>query len=267
MAGCNGCELWNLAAGVRACYAGILVGRHHGKKGWPASFDRPELFLHRLDPALRWPDLTGQTRPGKPWLDGLPRTVFLNDIGDTFTESLPEDWLAPLLPRMAASPHVSIVLTKRARRMAEFFLRHPPPPNFWLLVSVTTAATWRRVEALREVAGAAVLGVRLEPQWEPLGILESPGALAGLGWLIVGGQSGDGARPFDLAWARRAVGACRRDGVPCFIKQLGANAWDGGRRVPLRDGHGGDWNEWPADLWVRKMPRPARARPTQALLF
>jgi protein gp37 len=158
---------------------------------------------------------------------------------------------------MAESPHVWIVLTKRARRMADFFRRHPLPPNFWLLVSVTTAAAWRRVEELRQLAGAAVLGVSLEPQLKPLGVLESPGALAGLGWLIVGGESGCGARPFDVAWARRAIDACRRDGVPCFVKQLGAYARDGGRRLPLRDGHGGDWAEWPTDLRVREMPAGA----------
>src|SRR5262245_31262275 len=127
MMGCDGCELWNPAAGVRHCYAGALTGRHAGRKGWPDAFDRPALFPHRLDEALRWPDLTGKPRPGKPWLDGLPRLLFLNDMGDTFTEGLALDWLAPHLPRMAASPHQWLLLTKRPRRMAEFSRSHPLP--------------------------------------------------------------------------------------------------------------------------------------------
>jgi len=89
MMGCDGCELWR--EGSRHCYAGTLTLRHAGRKGWPESFDRPRLFPERLAGALRWPDLTGTARPGKPWLDGLPRVVFVNDMGDTFTESLPPD--------------------------------------------------------------------------------------------------------------------------------------------------------------------------------
>jgi protein gp37 len=253
--GCDGCELWNPPAGVLNCYAGEMTGRLAGQPGYPAAFDRPELFLHRFDEALRWPGLTGRGRPVKPWLDGLPRLIFLDDMGDTFTESLPDDWLPPLLPRLADSPHVWIILTKRARRMAAFFGRYTCPANVWPLVSVTSAAAWGRVEALRGIAGAAVLGVSLEPQLAPLEALAEPGALAGLGWLIVGGESGLRARPFDLAWARAAVAAARRDGCPCFVKQLGARPRDGDAPMRLRDGHGGDWSEWPADLRVREVPR------------
>src|SRR5690242_2116818 len=87
--GCDGCELWNPKAGINICYAGQVTERWGGKRGWPDSFEEPKLFLDRLEPALAWPDLTGKERPHKPWLDGLPRLIFLNDMGDTFTESLP----------------------------------------------------------------------------------------------------------------------------------------------------------------------------------
>ena len=101
---------------------------------------------------------------------------------------------------------------------------------------------------------------------------------AKLDWLIAGGESGTGARPFDIAWAHSAVEQCKAAGVPVFVKQLGArpiglrddvcDACSSGLVVPrnrhgldcpggpvLRDPKGGDWTEWPADLRVREFPR------------
>src|ERR1700693_4251242 len=103
--GCNGCELWNPNAGILHCYAGMETNRRKGGRGWPEAFDQPRMFLERLPAALKWPDLTNQLRTDKPWLDNLPRIIFVNDMGDSFTESLPLDWLAPVLEPMAASPH------------------------------------------------------------------------------------------------------------------------------------------------------------------
>jgi protein gp37 len=117
--------------------------------------------------------------------------------------------------------------------------------------------------------------------------------VGGLDWIVVGGESGPGARPFDLAWARSAIAQCRSASVPCFVKQLGAQPvssehaaihdrhgiaapclslhearllapdYDGGRVVHpaplrLRDRKGGDLDEWPADLRVREMPEVRR---------
>lgn len=83
-----------------------------------------------------------------------------------------------------------------------------------------------------------------------------------INWVIVGGESGPGARPCDVDWIRSIVRQCRAAGVPCFVKQLGSYAildprYD--RRLPgwtrkLRDPKGGDWNEWPEDLRVREFP-------------
>jgi hypothetical protein len=95
--GCDGCELWNPKAGVKQCYAGMETDRRKGGLGWPEAFEIPRIFLERLPGALKWPDLAGKARPDKPWLDGMPRIIFLDDMGDTFTESLPDDWLAPAL--------------------------------------------------------------------------------------------------------------------------------------------------------------------------
>jgi protein gp37 len=218
MMGCDGCELWNPGAGVRHCYAGRQTEQRAGRKGFPKSFAEPELFLHRLGEALAWPDLTGSDRPDKDWLDGLPRLVFLNDMGDTFTESLPLDWLAPLLPDLAASPHEWLVVTKRPRRMAEFSRRHRLPPNVWPGTSVTTRATLGRLDDLRQVAGGGIRFLSAEPLLEDLGPLD----LSGIHWVIVGGESGPGYRPMDPAWALAVRDACRRHRVPFFFKQSAA---------------------------------------------
>jgi protein gp37 len=286
--GCDGCELWNPAAGVRHCYAGTLTERYAGAKGWPASFDKPALFPERINAALKWPDLTGKARPRKPWLDGRPRTIFLDDMGDTFTESLGTDWLAALLPHMADSPHVWMLLTKRARRMRDFSEDHGFPPNVWPGVSITTQATYGRVRDLLHVRGGGVKWVSAEPLIGPVEFdpthLElccrtcllpnvrggtdcsaCGGRMTAVELVIVGGESGAGARPMNLEWARSLVRQCRAAGVACFFKQAGSNQvgeYEVGdvppmdRLVPLklRDRKGGDLSELPQDLRVRQWP-------------
>lgn len=255
--GCNGCELWNPGQGIKRCYAGNLTQLHGGpgKKGWPEAFEKPRIFPERLAQALKWPDLTGKERKDKPWLNGYPRTIFLNDMGDTFTESLAIDWLAPFVHQMALSPHVYIILTKRPRRMVKFwdaYLRpgsYPGafdkiPPNFWLLTSVTGPENVGRIGELLQLRqlGARVLGVSYEPAWGPVDFwpylptaetrfseqawdyLPTGKRTNGLDWLITGGESGVGAQPSQPDWFRAARNDCQAVGVAYFFKQWGEYA-------------------------------------------
>lgn len=87
----------------------------------------------------------------------------------------------------------------------------------------------------------------------------------GLSWVVVGGESGPGARPFNVEWARSVIRQGRDAGVPVFVKQLGAQPFDlepvfksWGLGMELRDRKGGDWSEWPEDLRVREMPEVTR---------
>lgn len=81
------------------------------------------------------------------------------------------------------------------------------------------------------------------------------GALANVDWVIVGGESGPGARPCDLEWVEGLVDQCRLSGVPCFVKQLGSNStWQGNPTCRRRHSKGGDPAEWPVELQVREMP-------------
>ena len=75
-----------------------------------------------------------------------------------------------------------------------------------------------------------------------------------LDWIIVGGESGPNARPFDTAWAASIVEQCRAAGVACFVKQLGAHVIQGSERRIKRDRKGGDMSEWPHDLRIREFP-------------
>ena len=255
MMGCDGCELWDPARGLRHCYAGVLTEqrtRAGRVPGWPARFDQPEIFRGRVAKAARWPDLTARCRPTKPWLDGWPRLIFVNDMGDTFTASLPLDWLAPELPRMAATPHQWLILTKRPDRAAQFAARHPLPANVWMGTSLTTSQTRARLRALQRVS-ARIRFLSIEPWLGAAARLD----LTGIAWVILGGESGPGARPCDLAALRDLLAQCRTAKVAAFVKQLGT-VW---ARRHGGDTKGGDWTRWPADLRVRAFPTRLESGP------
>lgn len=265
--GCAGCELWNPVRGVRKCYAGNHTFRMLAKgpvRGWPKAFGQPEVFPRRMDEAEKWTDLTGTKRPDKPWLDDLPRMIFLNDMGDTFTGGLDPNWLAPFLPRMAKTPHVYLILTKRVRLMKEFFDKHPCPPNVGVGTSVTNGST--AVERLTTLGHVAATWhfVSVEPMWDLINLRPY---LSWLKWCIFGGESGKEPTPCEVDWLRHEIVDCRAFDVPCFIKQLGGHPIDQRRRLALKDSHGGDWSEWPHGLQVRQMPRAViPVRPQQELL-
>jgi protein gp37 len=117
--------------------------------------------------------------------------------------------------------------------------------------SVTTQATTSRVRDLLAVPGLKF--VSAEPLWEAVRIPDL--ADLDLDLVIVGGQSKQRlwpAKPCRLEWIRSLVADCREASTPCLVKQLGSNVYEDGRRLQLRDGHGGDWSEWPKDLRVRQ---------------
>jgi protein gp37 len=157
-----------------------------------------------------------------------------------------------------------------------------PLPNLCIGVSVEDQATADARIPLLLQTPAAVRFVSYEPALGPVDLTRAVRALPGsdncanipcLDQIIVGGESGPGARPFDVAWARSTIAQCRAAGVACFVKQLGARpmhyATSGVRncdfgdreQLRLRDRKGGDMDEWSPDLRVREMPRTAGERP------
>jgi protein gp37 len=139
---------------------------------------------------------------------------------------------------------------------AERFGTAWPLPNVWLGCSVEDQATAdERIPLLVEVP-AALRWVSYEPALGPVNFRR----VSSLDWIVVGGESGPGARPFDVEWARSAIRQGREAGVPAFVKQLGANRYDNGKpfrswgAMKLRDRKGGEPEEWPEDLRVREWP-------------
>lgn len=268
MMGCAGCELWSgtgtAGPRVRVCYAGKLTSVYGGRRGWPDTFERPKIFPERFDQIERLTDLTGSERILRPWLSGLPRVIFLCDMGDAFTRGLPDDWLAPYLPRIAAAPHIFLLLTKLPSRMAEFSARHPLPPNVWPGVSVTTHRTFPRIETLRRrVVGGGPRWVSWSPMWEAPGNLflralmddRRVGPQAPIEWVVLEGESGnrDGAPVPELGWFVSAIGDARQAGAAAFVKQLGTSI---AIKIGLSDAHGRKMEEWPEFVRVREMPTP-----------
>lgn len=191
-----------------------------------------------------------------------PRRVFVNSMSDLFHESVPDEFIGSVVDTMAiAVRHTFQVLTKRPERMAELLPRladrHTarngdgwPLSNVWWGTSVEDRPRKDRIDELRDVP-AAIRFLSLEPLLEDLGELD----LRGIHWVIVGGESGPGARPFNWMWADSIIKQCKAADVPVFMKQYGSNPIGGmGERIPFKDKKGGDMSEWPESLRVREFP-------------
>jgi protein gp37 len=175
-----------------------------------------------------------------------PQTVFVNSMSDLFHPAVPESFVHRVFDVMAeADHHVYQVLTKRSERLAELSARLPWPEHVWMGVSVENNDYVHRVDHLRSTA-AGVKFLSLEPLLGPLADLD----LWGIDWVIVGGESGPGARPMEREWVRAIRDRCLGANVPFFFKQWGGvNKKKAGR---LLDGR--TWSEMPS-----RAPRRAKS--------
>ncbi len=151
---------------------------------------------------------------------------------------MPLDFVRQVFGVIADTPqHTYQVLTKRSSRLRKVAARLDWPPNLWMGVSVEDASTLFRADDLRTVP-AAIRFLSCEPLLGPLDELD----LAGIGWVITGGESGPGHRPADPRWVTEIRDRCTASGVPFFFKQ-----WGG--RTPRRGGReldGRTWSQMPA---------------------
>lgn len=172
-----------------------------------------------------------------------PRTIFVNSMSDLFHDQVPFEFIAKVFQVMEATPqHTYQVLTKRSRRLIEVADRLPWPPNVWMGVSVETFRYTFRASHLTQVP-AAVRFLSIEPM---LGPIENLG-LGGIHWVIVGGESGPGARPLDGEWVTGIRDQCLDAAVPFFFKQWGGRTpKSGGRELDGRT-----WDEVPEPVTVR----------------
>ncbi len=206
-----------------------------------------------------------------------PSRVFVNSMSDLSHARVGAEFLARVWATMAATPqHTYQILSKRPERLRRILTapgfrdsmqaaiaglpaaagtscREWPLPNVWLGASIELDRYTRRAAEVRATP-AAIRMLSLEPLLGPLPSLH----LAGIDWILLGGESGPGARPLDLAWTRDLIARARATGSAVFVKQLGTcHAHAHGHR-----GKGTDWGHWPEDLCIREFPEPRSAAAT-----
>ena len=240
----TGCT--RVSAGCDHCYAERLSKRLLSAT-YRSRLPVVDTAANRNDPfAVRvWPE-----RLSVPASWKKPRRVFVNSMSDLFHHDIPEDFARECFRVMLeVDRHVYQVLTKRPARAAKFVGRHADlfprglPGHLWIGTSVEDQSVDYRVRHLLAVR-AAVRFLSCEPLIGPLdlsGFMNRATGCDRLHWVIVGGESGIGARPMKPGWARGLRDQCRAADVPFFFKQWGGRTPKaGGRELD-----GAMWDEYP----------------------
>ena len=197
----TGCS--KISAGCKFCYAERMALRLQAM-GQPRYTNGFSVSLHHdlLDAPRQWRS---------------PRFVFVNSMSDLFHEAVPFLFIRQVFETMLECPqHVFQILTKRSKRLRELGQQLPWPENVWMGVSVEDARVMFRIEDLVQVP-ATVRFLSCEPLIGPLDALP----LDGIDWVIVGGESGPGARPMCREWVLSLLRQCREHNIPFFFKQWG----------------------------------------------
>ena len=223
----RGCT--KISPGCLHCYAETFAERWRGIPGHPFEFGFDlRLVPEKLGDPIRW---------------GTPRRIFVNSMSDLFHEDVPDEYIIKVARVMAAANwHTYQILTKRADRMAALLkgkLRFAAgQSHIWWGVSVENKKHGLpRIDRLRSTP-AQVRFLSIEPLLEDLGDFK----LTGISWVIVGGESGPGARPMNAEWVRNIRRQCKQARVAFFFKQ-----WGGVRKAEAgRELDGRTYDEFPA---------------------
>jgi len=197
----TGCT--KISAGCAHCYAERMARRLQamGQPNYRNGF-RVTCHPDALDLPLQW---------------NRPRTIFVNSMSDIFHDEIPAEFIRDVFDVMRrAHWHTFQVLTKRAERLHFLSDRVEWPRNVWMGVTVENADNAGRIDLLRKIP-AAVRFLSLEPLLGPLDSID----LSGIHWVIVGGESGPGARPMKEEWVLGLRDRCLDTGTPFFFKQWG----------------------------------------------
>ncbi|MGA2678259.1 MAG: phage Gp37/Gp68 family protein [Sedimentisphaerales bacterium] len=197
----TGCT--KISAGCKNCYAERMavrlqsMGQHNYRNGF-----KPTCHPRTLSLPLNWKK---------------PQMIFVNSMSDLFHERISVDFILDVFDVMNQTPHHQYqILTKRAERLAALSKILPWRNNIWMGVTVEAADYKHRIDCLRQTT-AHVKFLSLEPLLGDLGTLN----LDGIDWVIVGGESGIGARPVEPEWVRNIRGECCSQNVAFFFKQWG----------------------------------------------
>ena len=228
----RGCT--KVSPGCKHCYAETFAERFRGVPGHPfeQGFDL-KLIPTALDLPLKW-------KSG--------RLVFVNSMSDLFHEDIPVSYIKKVFAVMKeAEQHRFQVLTKRSKRLLELAPKLDFARNIWMGVSVESERFVERVRDLQKVP-AKTRFLSVEPLLAPINFLP----LRGIHWVIVGGESGAGARPMKPEWVRDIRDRCRKMKVPFFFKQWGGfQKSKNGRTLDGRT-----WDEMPRSAVAVARPLP-----------
>ena len=197
----TGCT--KISTGCKHCYAERMAKRLHAM-GQPNYRNGFKVTCHPqvLEAPLKWKK---------------SQMIFVNSMSDLFHHDVPAEFIDEIFFTMnAARLHTFQILTKRPRRMVQLAGRFKWTSNIWMGVTVENADHVDRIDALREVP-AAVRFLSLEPLLGPIPNLN----LEKIDWVIVGGESGPGARPMQKEWVTDLRDQCLKADVSFFFKQWG----------------------------------------------
>jgi protein gp37 len=229
----TGCD--KVSPGCKHCYAERMAARLHamGQQNYRNGF-AVTLQPHMLELPLRWK---------------RSQTIFVNSMSDLFHDEVPLEYIQRVFEVMRrAHWHQFQVLTKRSSRLAELSAHLEWTPNIWMGVSVESDRYVGRIDDLRRTH-PHVRFLSLEPLLGPLKNLE----LKGIDWVIVGGESGPGARAMDAAWVANIRDQCVDTGVAFFFKQWGGkNKARTGRQL-----EGRTWDQMPTEMLEANLYGPA----------
>lgn len=227
----TGCDM--TSAGCRNCYAKRFAARlkamgqpryqRDGKTGSSGSGFGITMHWDLVDQPERWRN---------------PRLVFVNSMGDLFHPDITDNFILAVFDTMQrCERHTFQVLTKRSKRLAQLARKLHWSSNIWVGASVENAEYRCRIDDLRQVP-ASVRFLSFEPLLGPLEGID----LHGIQWVIVGGESGPGARVLKPEWVLSIRDQCTKASVPFFFKQWGGRTPKAGGRTL----EGRVWNEWPS---------------------
>ena len=228
--GCN-----KISEGCRHCYAEVMARRLQGmgQKRYANGF---QLTLH--------PEALNEPKKIKQ-----PSMFFVCSMADIFHKDVPFDFIDQIMNVIAETPrHTYQILTKRHERLQEYFLsRNHLPTNMWVGVTVENENHLERIGYLKSLDYDGVKFLSCEPLLGDLGSLD----LQGIDWVIVGGESGQQARPMSKEWAMNIQRQCAEQNVPFFFKQWGTYGEDGVKRTKYDNGYlldGSIYHEMP-EAW------------------
>lgn len=197
----TGCT--KISSGCRNCYAERMAKRLKAM-GQPNYVNGFNIAIHKLafDLPLRWKK---------------PQVIFVNSMSDLFHQQVPSYCIKHLFEIMEqANWHIFQILTKRSSRLLQLDSQLPWSNHIWMGVTVEAVNYTYRIDDLRN-CGAKVKFLSIEPMLGPLPDIN----LSGIDWVIVGGESGPGARPMEADWVRNIREQCVEQNVPFFFKQWG----------------------------------------------